>query len=81
MENKEPIDAILILKFGNPYIYKLKHKNVDYLIEKTGLHYSFKKGSTTYHLFGVVGGGSFFKVELSTKTLNCYLLERKPEIW
>lgn len=73
---KESVDAILILKFGKPCIYKIKTKGVEYKIDKTGLHYSFKKGSTTFHLFGVVGGGSFFKVELNTKTLNCKLLER-----
>ncbi|MBP7859994.1 hypothetical protein KA001_03490 [Patescibacteria group bacterium] len=72
----EKLDAIIILKFGNPIIYKVKYGTTDYLIEKTGLHYSTQKGDTLYHIFGVVSCNTYFKIQLNTKTLNCYLVEQ-----
>lgn len=71
----EKLDTIIILKFGNPKIYKIRYGSCDYLIEKTGLHYTTQKGNTLYHIFGVVSCNTYFKVQINTKTLNCYLVE------
>lgn len=75
--NKEKVDAILILKFGKPVIYKLRIRGRKYLIENTGLHHTVKKGNVLFHIFGVTSGKTYFTVELNTRTLNCYLVEEK----
>jgi hypothetical protein len=77
VDKKQKVDAVLILKFGKPAIYKLRVGGSEYKVEKTGLHYSVKKGAVLFHIFGVVSGKTYFSLELNTKTLNCYLLEQK----
>lgn len=75
--NKEKIDAILILNFGKPLIYKLRVRGREYLVEKTGLKHVVKKGNILFHIFGITSGKTYFTVEINTKTLNCYLVEEK----
>jgi len=72
----ERIDVIAIFKHGNPHVYKIEHKNKEYRIEKTGLHYTQKVGETLYHIFGLLSENTFFKIAMDTKTLNWKLLEK-----
>ena len=41
----------------------------EYLIKKTGLHYSFRKGKTLFHVFTVSSENLFFKLVLNTDNL------------
>ena len=41
----------------------------EYLVKKTGLHYSFRKGKTLFHIFTVSTGNLFFKLVLDTDSL------------
>lgn len=54
-------------------------KNRLYKIEKVGLHHTFEKGKTLYHVFSVVSGLVCFRLELNTKNLNWELTEIKDE--
>lgn len=72
----EKIDCVLLLKFGAPFLFKLKHKGIYYTIEKQGFAYLTKQGENNFYIFGVVCRGAFFKVKIDTNTLNCYLLEK-----
>jgi len=44
-----------------------------YPIIKLGLHHTFKKGRTLYHVFSVISKTLFFKLILNTETLHWYL--------
>jgi len=50
-----------------------------YRVEKVGLHHTFKKGSTLYHVFSVISGSVYFRLVLNTKNLNWQLEEIKDE--
>jgi hypothetical protein len=60
-------------------VYNLKEKKVYpeevvwnervYPIVKLGLHHTYKKGRTLYHVFSVVSKTLFFKLILNTDTL------------
>ena len=63
--NLENIDVVAIFKFGNPFVYKIKHKSREYKIEKIGIHYTHKVGSVLYHNFGVISEGTFFKLSFN----------------
>jgi len=41
-----------------------------YPIVKLGLHHTFKKGRTLYHVFSVASKTLFFKLTLNTETLH-----------
>lgn len=71
------IDAIMVLKFGKPYIYKINYKNKSYKIQKVGLKHTERQGNIIFHIFGLVSNNTYFKVALNSKTLNCYLIEHQ----
>ena len=48
---------------------KLSWDGREYLIKKTGLHYSFRKGKTLFHVFTVSTESLFFKLVLNTDNL------------
>ena len=48
---------------------KLLWEGREYLIKKLGLHYSFRKGKTLFHVFTVSAGELFFKLIMNTDNL------------
>lgn len=44
-----------------------------YKIEKIGLHHTFEKGKTLYHVFSVTSGSVFFRLVLNTRNLSWQL--------
>jgi len=50
-----------------------------YKIEKVGLHHTFKKGSTLYHVFSVISGTLYFRLTLNTANLNWQMEEIENE--
>lgn len=72
----EKIDCILLLKFGAPFLFRIKHKGIYYTIEKQGFSYSTKQGKSNFYIFGVACRNTFFKVKIDMNTLNCYLLDK-----
>lgn len=45
------------------------------LVEKVGLHHTYREGRVLMHVFSIVGRNIFFRVELNTETLNWRLKE------
>ena len=46
-----------------------------YAVIKVGLHHTFRKGRTLYHVFSVVAGSLFFRLVLNTDDLHWKLEE------
>ena len=46
-----------------------------YGVKKIGLHHTFKKGETLFHVFSVVSNTLFFRLILNTKSLHWKLEE------
>jgi len=46
-----------------------------YPIIKLGLHHTYREGLTRHHIFSVVGGNLFFRLNLNTDTLSWTLEE------
>ena len=46
-----------------------------YAISKIGLHHTFRKGRTLYHVFSVASKSLFFRLVLNTESLNWKLEE------
>jgi len=46
-----------------------------YAVSKIGLHHTFRKGRTLYHVFSVASKSLFFRLVLNTESLNWKLEE------
>ncbi len=46
-----------------------------YKITKIGLHHTYKKGDTLYHIFSVTTDTLFLRLKFNTRNLNWYLEE------
>lgn len=46
-----------------------------YEVEKMGLHHMIRKGREVIHVFSIVAGGMFFRLEMSSESLNFRLKE------
>ncbi len=40
-----------------------------YKVTKIGFHHRFRQGRTLHHIFSVLAGGTFFKINLDTESL------------
>ncbi len=47
----------------------------DYPVSQVGLRHTYKAGNTRHHVFSVVGGTLFFRLNLNADTLNWVLEE------
>lgn len=54
---------------------RLKWEGREYSIEKVGFHHYFRKGRTMVHVFSVVTGSNFFRLELDTENLQWEVTE------
>lgn len=41
----------------------------EYRVEKVGLHFPLRQGRVLHHIFSVVAGGNFFKLDFDTESL------------
>lgn len=53
----------------------LKWDGREYRITKIGLHHTFREGRTLFHIFSVVSGETFFRLNFNTDTLSWRLEE------
>ena len=74
---REPVSVNLVFNHKKRVnsVSKIVWKNKIYDIEKQGLHYTFKKGSTLIHVFSVTSEDTNFKLILDTGSLNWTLEE------
>ncbi len=47
----------------------------EYRIEKIGLHFPLRQGRVLHHIFSVLAGGNFFRLNLDTESLVWVLEE------
>ena len=47
----------------------------DYLITQVGLHHTYHKGNILHHIYSVIGGNLFFRLNLDTDNLQWTLEE------
>jgi hypothetical protein len=50
-------------------------KNRIYRVSKLGLHYTYKEGDKLLHIFSVISGTLFFKLEFDTSNLHWRIAE------
>lgn len=55
-------------------VHVIWHGNV-YEIKQVGLHHTIRVGNVLHHVFGVVAGELFMRLNLNTKTLHWTLEE------
>ena len=68
---KAPITVHLLYNHRKNLTFpvKLLWDGREYLVKKTGLHYSFRKGRTLFHVFTVSAEELFFKLVMDTDNL------------
>lgn len=54
---------------------KIIWKNREYTVTKLGLHHHFRVGRTLHHIFSVICGEVFFRLNLDTDNLSWKLEE------
>lgn len=42
----------------------------EYVVTKIGLHHTYRKGATLYHVFSVIADGLFFRLLLNSESLQ-----------
>ncbi len=53
----------------------LTWQNRDYIITQQGLHHTYRSGRTLHHIYSVLAGDLFFRLNLNADTLNWTLEE------
>jgi hypothetical protein len=66
-----PVSVISFYNTSNSTVKPVKvyWNGREYLINQIGLHHTFREGRTLYHIFSVVGEGTFFRLKLNTDNL------------
>lgn len=72
-----PISVNLVFDHKKRWVYpkELVWEGEKHPITRVGLHHTFRKGSTLYHVFSVASGETFFRIVLSTQSLHWTLEE------
>lgn len=66
----EPVDVVF-----RKAPLALRWSGRTYSVEKIGLRHTYRDGITRHHVFSVVGGNLFFRLNLNTDTLGWTLEE------
>lgn len=53
----------------------LTWQNRDYIVTQQGLHHTYRSGRTLHHIYSVLAGDLFFRLNLNTDTLRWTLEE------
>lgn len=69
------VDLVSSHTKGAAFPYVLSWRRRRYLIQKIGLHHTFREGRVLFHLFSVSDGTTYFKLQFDTETLRWKLLE------
>ena len=62
-------------KGANVSPVKVRWDGREYKITKLGLHHNFRVGRTLHHVFSVISGDTFFRLNLNTDNLSWRLEE------
>lgn len=72
----------MIQKVAKPIAVTFTHQPIslswsahDYRVSQVGLHHTFRDGRTLHHIYSVVAGDLFFRLNLNTETLHWTLEE------
>lgn len=49
---------------------KIRWGSRDYVVTKIGYHHTFHTGRVLYHVYSVIAGALFFRLELNTENLH-----------
>jgi hypothetical protein len=77
----EPVSVILTCPgpsrsdLVGPRPLSLTWQNRDYIVTKQGLHHTYRSGRTLHHIYSVLAGDLFFRLNLNTDTLRWTLEE------
>ena len=77
----EKVDTPISVTFNfNHYLRTVRPQKIiwdgrEYLVTKIGLHHTFRRGQTLFHIFSVLAGNIFFRLELDTANLFWRLQE------
>jgi len=73
----EPVSVSLVYdnKTGKSIPRSIVWNNRIYRVTKLGLHHTYKKGNTLYHVFSLTANTLFMRLTLDTKTLGWKLEE------
>jgi hypothetical protein len=72
-----PVSVIFAYEPQGAKVYPLRVRwdGRVYSITKVGLHHNFRVGRTLHHVFSVVSGETFFRLNLDTENLSWRLEE------
>ncbi|OGM25009.1 hypothetical protein A3D00_04205 [Candidatus Woesebacteria bacterium RIFCSPHIGHO2_02_FULL_38_9] len=73
----EEVSVILVYDHKKRTVFpkEVVWNNRSYLITKLGLHHTYRKGRTLYHIFSVVADTLFLRLKLDSETLHWKLEE------
>lgn len=73
----EPVSVSFIFNHNTKIVkpQTVLWNNFPYKILKVGLHHSYRRGETLFHIFSVISDTLFFRLTLNTDTLSWNLEE------
>ena len=72
-----PVSVVFVYESTTGKIYpsKVRWDGRVYAITKIGLHHNFRIGRSLHHIFSVISGETFFRLNLNTENLSWRLEE------
>lgn len=71
----EKVEVVLASQIPKSVIWRAR----TYKIDKIGLHHTYRKGRTLYHVFSVISSTLFLRLRLDTDSLSWQLEEVSDE--
>lgn len=72
----EPVAVDLVSRtMGEAFPYVVSWRKRRYMVTKIGLHHTAWQGRTLMHIYSVMAGGMFLKLNFDTQTLKWELVE------
>ncbi len=75
LQEKVIVNLVSNCETGQVIPKQLGWRGRSYVINKTGLHHTYRSGRALIHVFSVTDGNMFFRLELNTDTLFWTLTE------
>lgn len=74
---KAPVSVNLVFNHKKKRVFpkELLWEGRKFIVEKIGLHHTYKIGKILYHVFSVSSNGTFFRLVLNTENLHWSLEE------
>jgi hypothetical protein len=69
---REKVDVIAVFtrSFGGATPRRIRWQGRDYDVKEVGMHHPVRDGRTMHHVFSVVAGALFFRLDFDTETLQ-----------